>query len=82
MNKNGLDSLPRLPKAWTIALGKKSELITDKLSLPLANSPAPSLPTSVSPSFLLSFLFFDSVSFRSEDSVLCSKGGGGLPPEN
>ena len=80
VNKNGLDSLPCLPKAWTIALGKKRELITDKLSLPSANSPAPSLPTSVSPSFLLSFLFFDSVSFRSEDSVFVLQRGEAVCP--
>lgn len=55
---------------------KKRQLITDKpLSLPSAYSPAPSLSTSISPFFLLSLFFFNSVSFHFEGSVLGSKGG-------
>lgn len=77
MNKKELDSLPCLPTAWTIALGKKggSLLISLFLSCRLT-IPAPSIP----PSFLLSFFFLNSVSFHSEDSVfVLQRGGGGLP---
>lgn len=75
--RNGLGSLPCLPTAWTTALGKKKDsslLISLSLS-PVGEQSRPPLPTSIPPSFLLSFFFFDSVSFHSEDSVFVLQTG-------
>lgn len=83
VNRGRLDSLPCVHTAWTVALGKKRQLIIDKpLFLPSANSPtpSPSLSASLPPSPFL-FSFFDSVSFHSLWTVfLCSEGGRRFAP--
>lgn len=75
VNKNGLDSLPCVPTAWTITLGKKKDsslLISLFLSRRLTVPPPLSLPPFGFLSFSLTLYHF-----TLRTVFLCSKEGGG-----
>lgn len=78
MNKNGLDSLPRLPTAWTIASrGKKKDSslpISLFLSRRLTVPPPLFLPLSP-PSFCFLYFSLTLYHFTRRAVFLCSKGG-------